>query len=105
MFHHIAAHVDRSVPEGGEWHRELLRQMGIEIPGVRPPVLSADVVSALDEYMRFRHVVRNVYTFVFDPERIRSLVGRLQPAFEKVRADMLAFADFLEGLAHADEGG
>jgi len=30
VFRHIAAHVDRSVPESGEWHRELLLQMGLE---------------------------------------------------------------------------
>jgi len=27
----------------------------------------------------------------------------LQPAFEKARADLLAFADFLENLSRADE--
>lgn len=103
LFHTIAAHIDRSVPVGGEWHRELLRQMGIEVAGGRPAVLSAEAVRSLDEYLRFRHVVRNVYAFTFDLERIERLVRRLQPAFETVRTDLLAFADFLERLAHADE--
>jgi hypothetical protein len=51
VFRHIAAHVDRSVPESGEWHREILLQMGLEVPGVRPPVLSAELIRALDEYL------------------------------------------------------
>lgn len=63
IFHYAAANIDRSVPEGREWHRELLRQMGVALPGVRPPILSADTVRALDEYLRFRHVVRNIYAF------------------------------------------
>ena len=69
VLHHIAAMVDGSVPAGREWHRDLLRQMGIALPQVRPEVLSAGTIKALDEYLRFRHVVRNVYAFEFDPER------------------------------------
>lgn len=103
VFHHIAATTDRSVPAGRDWHRELLRQMGVALPRVRPEVLSAATVKALDEYLRFRHVVRNIYTFEFDPERIGRLVQRLRPSFEQVRTELLAFADFLECLAQAGE--
>lgn len=62
IFHYIASHLEQSVPTDGEWHRELLRQMNVEVPGVRPTVLSVESVWALDEYLRFRHVVRNVHT-------------------------------------------
>lgn len=99
IFHYIASHLEQSVPSDGEWHRELLRQMNVEVPGVRPTVLSVESVWALDEYLRFRHVVRNVYTFNFDPERIERLVGQIRPCFEQVRSDLLAFASFVERLA------
>jgi hypothetical protein len=99
IFHYIASHLEQSVPTDGEWHRELLRQMNVEVPGVRPTVLSVESVWALDEYLRFRHVVRNVYTFNFDPERIERLVGQIRPCFEQVRSDLLAFASFVERLA------
>jgi len=102
IFRYIASHVERSVPTDGEWHRELLRQMNVEAPGVRPAVLSEESVQALDEYLRFRHVVRNVYTFNFDPERIERLVGRIRPCFEQVRSDLLTFANFLEQVAVGD---
>ena len=102
IFRHIAATVDGSVPESGEWHRELLRQMSIELPQIRPRVLSAEVVQILDEYLGFRHVVRNIYAFQFDPERIEHLVIRLRPGFERVRAELLSFAAFLVHLAAAD---
>lgn len=99
IFHYIASHLEQSVPTDGQWHRELLRQMNVEVPGVRPTVLSVESVWALDEYLRFRHVVRNVYTFNFDPERIERLVGQIWPCFEQVRSDLLAFASFVERLA------
>lgn len=102
IFHHIATAVDGSVPSGRQWHRELLRQMGVAVPRVRPPVLSAERVQRLDEYLRFRHVVRNVYAFAFDVERLERLTQRLRPAFEQVRSGLLAFADLLEHVAREE---
>ena len=34
--------VDQAKPTGANWHQELLRQMTIEIPGIRPAVLSEE---------------------------------------------------------------
>jgi hypothetical protein len=100
IFHHIAATIDESVPGGSEWHRDLLRQMQVAVPQVRPPILSDGTIQALDEFLRFRHVVRNIYTFAFETERITHLVQRLRPCFESVRNELLEFADLLEQLAH-----
>lgn len=96
VFKQIAAAVDGNVPSSAEWHRELLEQMGLDLLNVRPPVLTSDSIERLDEYLRFRHVVRNVYTFSFDPERIGRLVKELEPTFAQLRQELLAFADFLE---------
>ena len=70
--------------------------MGLDLPKVRPPVLTSDSLRKLDEYLRFRHVVRNVYTFSFDPERIGRLVKELEPVFNQVRRELSSFTDFLE---------
>jgi hypothetical protein len=87
------------MPSGPEWHQELLRQMNVALPEIRPQVISGETVQAVDEYLRFRHVVQNVYAFEFDPERIERLVQRLRPYFEQARVELLAFADFLDKLA------
>jgi len=96
VFQQIATTVDNSVPSGKEWHRDLLRQMNVEIPDLRPTVLSDDTLSALDEFLRFRHVVRNVYAFSFDPGQIERLVKLVHPAFMQARGELLVFAHFLE---------
>ena len=36
----------------------------------RPAVISTETGTRLDEYRRFRHVVRNVYTHSFDPVKL-----------------------------------
>ena len=96
IFKQVAATVDGNVPSNAEWHRDLLEQMNLNLPKVRPPVLSSGSIEQLDEYLRFRHVVRNVYTFSFDPERIGRLVKELESVFDQVQSELLAFADFLE---------
>jgi hypothetical protein len=99
VFKQIAATVDGAVPASAEWHRELLEQMGLDLPKVRPPVLTSESLRSLDEYLRFRHVVRNVYTFSFDPERIGKLVKESETVFEQVKHELSSFADFLEKVS------
>lgn len=96
IFELIAAVIDNVVPSGDKWHHALLQQMTREVVDVRPAVISKTVYDHLNEYRRFRHVVRNVYTFNFDSGKIAKLVEHIQPVFAQVRAELLAFADFLE---------
>ena len=103
IFHYIASSVDTSIPAGHEWHRELLRQMSLEIPELRPAVLSHESVNVLSEYLAFRHVVRNVYAFQFDPVRVEKLVHGLHSVMSKVKADIESFASFLEQIVSQTE--
>jgi hypothetical protein len=101
LFELIARHVDRNPPAGETWHRDLLQQMADEVPSVRPAVISQDNAHALDEFRRFRHLVRNVYTFNLIPDKMEPLTSTLPRLWPQVRAELLAFADFLEALAQA----
>ena len=103
LFQRIAAVVDGSVPQGANWHEVLLDQMAAEVPTVRPAVISTDTRDALDEYRGFRHVVRNVYTFKFDPAKVQALAERAPAALTLAQAELLSFADFLEQQAQDDE--
>jgi hypothetical protein len=96
IFQQIAATVDSHVPDGRDWHRELLDQMKIEVVDTRPAVLSGETILALDELLRFRHVVRNVYTFSLDFKRIVQLAVQAHTTFEQVKAELMQFATFLE---------
>lgn len=96
IFQQIATTIDANLPTGGEWHRELLQQMQSDLPDLRPPVLSAEAIQALDEFLRFRHVVRHIYAFQFDPDQVARLVQLMPSAFHQVQTELLAFAEFLE---------
>ena len=99
IFQQIGSTVDGNMPAGHNWHRELLLQIQSDLPELRPPVLSAEAVRMLDEFLRFRHVVRNIYAFQFDPERIARLVSQMRPALGQVQTDLSAFVSFLEQVA------
>lgn len=95
LFELIAAVIDCSRPEGKNWHQTLLEQMTIEIEEVRPAVISETNRVALDEYRRFRHIVRHLYAQQFEAERIQPLVETAPGLFAQVRVELLAFAAFL----------
>jgi len=102
VFKTVAERVDQTVPAGGSWHQELLEQMNTELNGVRPPVLSNEARKRLDRYRGFRHVVRNVYAFEFDPEQIDLLMQRLPDTANLVFRDLRAFADILDRMASTE---
>ena len=85
---------------GGEaWHAELLRQMMLAVPKVRPAVLSQESGDWLDEYRKFRHRVRNIYATNLVPDRMKALVEDLPARWRRVRQELITFANFLEKLA------
>ena len=100
IFQQIGSTVDGNIPTGHNWHRELLQQMQSDLPDLRPPVLSTETVGILDEFLRFRHVLRNVYAFQFDAEQIARLVTQLHPTWTKVQAELAMFASFLEQVGN-----
>jgi len=99
LFELISKDIDKEIPTGQTWHRELLRQIALDKPGVRPAVISESSVQALDEYRRFRHLVRNVYSIVLLPDRLGNLIAKLPETWIQIQQELKAFADFLQDLS------
>jgi hypothetical protein len=95
----IAREVDGAVPSGPQWHRDLLSQLSIEFPSIRPAVLQHSSRACLDEYRGLRHVIRNVYTFNLNPARLRALVAMLPTCHTDLVTDLEIFCCFLESSA------
>lgn len=96
IFEKIAATVDGSVPTAANWHQELLNQMSMEIPQVRPAVISEELRDMLEDYRGFRHVVRNVYTYHLNPEKMERLIAKIDSVLKKLTSEVSAFATFLQ---------
>jgi hypothetical protein len=91
----IAVDVDGGLPQGANWHRELLRQVSAPLVGVRPAVLHDGTFQMMDELRRFRHVVRNVYSQNLDAARVSELGNDLPRCASMLRRDTEAFLSFL----------
>lgn len=101
LFEDIARTVDVALPEGANWHQELLLQMSAELKGSRPAVLRTSTRNCLDDYRAFRHLVRNVYSFSLRPKRLSDLVDALRSCFSDVRQDLEEFTRFLTALENS----
>jgi len=94
---HSDSLLDPTFPSGERWHRDLLEQMAREVPGVRPAALSAESAERLDEFLAFRHRVRNLYGFNLEEKR-------LPQAWQSARVDIESFRSLLQRAALEDEG-
>ena len=95
----IATDLNAGPPEGGDWHRRLLRSMALDKPGHRPPVLDEETLSELDRYLGFRHLFRHLYVLDLGWPEVRLLLDGLAEVHRDVDEQLSRFDAFLEGLA------
>jgi len=99
IFERIAKELNGGIPEGDDWHRQLIRDMTLDIKGVRPPVISEELEKMLIEYLRFRHVFRNIYGFSLEWRFMEGLVERLPVTLNTLKKDIEGFSVFLENVS------
>ncbi len=92
----IGREIDENIPQSDAWHQELLEQMTLNIEEVRPAVISDKSKNSLDDYRGFRHVVRNVYAYHYDPEKISLLIKNLDKAYLSLKKDIKRFLTMIK---------
>lgn len=88
-----------SPPEGAAWHRQLLVDSTLDLPQIRPAVLSEPAARLLEPYLAFRHRFRNLYLFDLDPGLVLPLLTDAPAAWAAVATDLGRFAAHLDALA------
>ena len=95
----VSRAVNGGTPRQGEgWHRRLLERMAMATE-LRPAVLREDTQQRLQEYLRFRHLVRNLYADELRPEPIAILLRELPEVWEALEQDLNAFEAWAAGVA------
>lgn len=97
VFVRIAEELNGGVPQGEQWHRQLVKDMSLEIPGVRPTVIDEELARSLGDFRRFRHVFRNVYGFALEDQRMRPLEERLPAVLAAFRQQVGEFLAWIVG--------
>lgn len=99
IFRRIASRIDRDVPSGEDWHTDLLIRMSVPIDSIRPPVIGEKLKERLGEYLRFRHLFRNIYGFELRWERCKALgmmMGEILKIFKSEIREFLGFIDSIK---------
>jgi hypothetical protein len=95
IFEMVARQIDSVFPSGDRWHQDLLEQMTKEIKELRPAVISLKTFSLLDDFLAFRHLVRSIYAFNLDAEKLKQLLVRLPEALYYAKQDLRNFCELL----------
>lgn len=99
IFELIAGDINGNLPDNSRWHKRLLHLMTLDIPKLRPAVISKQLETRLDEYLRFRHIFRNIYGHQLQWTRMAGLIHNLESTCKSVTAEIESFRKFLLRLA------
>ena len=97
VFQRIAEELNGGVPQSGQWHRQLLTDMSLPIPDLRPAPINAALAEELGDFLRFRHLFRNTYGWELRADRIRRLEDRMPGVKDQFHSQVRDFLDWLTG--------
>lgn len=98
IFKRVAIAVEGAAPRGDVWHRDLLDSMTCPRPN-RQAVISDELSQQLSEYLAFRHVFRQAYTFQLQWEKMTHLVLECETVLIRLEAELDSFLESGESKA------
>jgi predicted nucleotidyltransferase len=100
IFERIAVLFDGDTPDGENWHTSLLEQMKISSPN-RSAVISHELEKQLLEYLKFRHLFRNIYGGDLDWNKLYPLAIGVSDVLKTLKEQITCFLNKFQEL---DEG-
>lgn len=97
-FKSIAATFENSIDDHARYHLELLRILSVDIPEIRPAVISEKSFLLLDKLRAFRHFIRHGYNYILDPDELTLLQKKLNTSFPALINDLDSFSAFVKDL-------
>jgi len=95
----ISRSFDGGLVLGGDYHRELLRSMTLEIPDIRPSIISKELAEELDEYRRFRHMFRHAYGSELRWRKMEPLANGIDSLTTTLLKKLSEFIRFVDKLS------
>ena len=94
LFLIIGKEIDKNMPSGIKWHRDLLLQMA-EVSDARPAAVSSDTINVLNEYLGFRHFYRHAYSFHLTWDKMKGPALNIKETWSIVKSELNEFKDTL----------
>lgn len=90
IFKRVAVELDGELPTGEAWHQQLLDAMASPTR-LRRAVISESMRDILSEYLAFRHVFRQAYSFELRWNKMSALVLNCAATFRQLEIELEAF--------------
>ena len=78
------------------WHKDLLKRMNLEIPGVRPQLIDDELYRLFDDFRAFRHKFRHLYSFELDWERECLVANKFPKTVKQFKSQVTGFIKNIE---------
>lgn len=98
IFERIAEELNGGIPEGENWHTQLLKDMTLQIEEVRPAVISKEMLAELKGYLEFRHRFRNIYGFELEWDKMKGLKETMPGVADRFKKEIKEFIEFMKKL-------
>lgn len=95
IFKRVAVTLNGGPPRGPFWHADLIEAMSKPTAN-RPALLSEGLYETLQEYLDFRHVFRQAYSFELRWEKMKHLVQGLNEVLLRFEQEAGAFLSQLK---------
>ena len=99
LFKQIAKSFENHIENMSNFHKEILARMNIEVPKIRPAVISNQSLILLDNVRTFRHFIRHAYDCDLDMEKLQVIQNKLIKEYKCVEKDLHNFRSYLKKLS------
>lgn len=97
LFKIVARRFENQIENHAQYHKELLRRMALDIRGVRPSLISEELLKDLDELRAFRYFFRHAYSYEINYEKIRVALKSALKVKKKFKKDIKNFVKEIKG--------
>lgn len=98
LFKQLAKSFENHVDNLTQFHKEMLVRMSMEVPQMRPAVISKESFVLLDKVRSFRHFIRHAYDCELDENELKLIQGRLKKEYHHLHKDLQNFRAYIKKL-------
>ena len=88
----IVKNYEEKLPSGNNWHMELLEKASVQI-GDRKIIINNELKNQLEEYRKFRHIVRHIYNYKINWTMMEGIMNNMNSIWSKLKDDLSKFLE------------
>ena len=86
----ILKNYKEKLPNGYNWHIELLEKTSIQC-GERKIIFNSELKCQLEEYRKFRHLVRHIYNYKLNWTMMEGIMNNINTIWGKIKENLSKF--------------